>query len=341
MKKRSLTMTEAPFSSRKAEPAFRISSKVYIGIFLLFISPVMTIRVGICIYDYFYLRNLHQESTGIIADLENRVLSQKSEIEFQKGKIQDYTHKILKKNEQIQKISSQIDSLQTRLGKLFTYEKQIIAQIENFEKSKSPLGVGGSLSEDREAFVASDAFLKEIEHQISILNQEARKRKNGFDSVIQYLDKHRRMFAATPSILPVSGRKSSPFGFRVSPFTGFREFHKGLDIAALKGTPVNATADGVVTCAGPKGSFGNFVEIDHGNGVMTRYAHLDRFLVKRNQKVKKGDRIARVGSTGLSTGYHLHYEILLNGIPVNPEIYISKQADQYKKKVAKYTKKAN
>ena len=107
-----------------------------------------------------------------------------------------------------------------------------------------------------------------------------------------------------------------------SPFTGRREFHKGYDIATKKGSPVLATAAGVVTFVGRKGLLGNCIIINHGHGMVTRYAHIDKFLKKRGEKVKRWEPIALVGNTGRSTGPHVHYEVRLNGIPVNPFKYI-------------------
>ena len=98
--------------------------------------------------------------------------------------------------------------------------------------------------------------------------------------------------------------------------------HKGVDIAARRGTPVKATADGKVTFSGSKGLLGKTVIIDHGHGIVTRYGHLNEILKKRGDEVKRGDVIGEVGSTGRTTGSHLHYEVHLNGVPVNPVKYI-------------------
>ncbi|MDD4393374.1 MAG: M23 family metallopeptidase, partial [Desulfobacterales bacterium] len=100
------------------------------------------------------------------------------------------------------------------------------------------------------------------------------------------------------------------------------ELHKGIDFAAPKGTPVVATADGVVTFSGTKGLLGKLVVIDHGHGLVTRYGHNSKIFKKRGDKVKRGDIIAEVGSTGRSTGPHVHYEVRLNGVPINPSRYI-------------------
>lgn len=129
--------------------------------------------------------------------------------------------------------------------------------------------------------------------------------------------------ANIPSIWPVTGPLSSGFGVRGNPFGGSsREFHKGQDIAAPIGTPVMATADGIVTSAGWQRGYGWVVYIDHGNGISTRYGHLSRIDVIVGQTIKRGEQLGLVGSTGRSTGPHLHYEVLINGQAINPIPYL-------------------
>ncbi|MBH9538370.1 M23 family metallopeptidase [Novosphingopyxis iocasae] len=124
---------------------------------------------------------------------------------------------------------------------------------------------------------------------------------------------------SVPSIEPVSGyRLTSYFGNRSDPFSGGRGNHHGIDMAAPTGTPIYATADGLIERAGWVNGYGNFIEIEHGNQVETRYGHLSRLNVESYQRVKKGDLIGYVGSTGRSTGPHLHYEVRIAGKPVNP-----------------------
>lgn len=128
--------------------------------------------------------------------------------------------------------------------------------------------------------------------------------------------------ASTPSIWPVKGWVTSEFGARRSPFTLSRDFHEGLDIAAQWGTPIVATADGVVTFSGYKGGLGKTVIIDHGFGTRSYYGHNSSILVHEGQKVTRGSQIALIGNTGHSTGPHLHYEIHVDSLPVDPMKYI-------------------
>ena len=132
------------------------------------------------------------------------------------------------------------------------------------------------------------------------------------------VDKRNQLAAATPSIWPTHGWLSSSMGNRTDPLTGGRDFHPGLDISADKGDPVYATADGKVTHAASAGNYGNLVILEHGYGLETRYGHLSTFKAKVGQQVKRGDLLGLVGSTGRTTGPHLHYEVRANGRILNP-----------------------
>jgi murein DD-endopeptidase MepM/ murein hydrolase activator NlpD len=134
-------------------------------------------------------------------------------------------------------------------------------------------------------------------------------------------DKHHRL-ASSPAIWPARGWLTSGFGQRISPFTGRRQFHAGIDIASAPGAAVVAPADGRVEFVGAKGPLGNTVLIDHGYGIRTQYGHNQKILVKRGDVVERGQKIALVGSTGRSTGPHLHYTVEVNGKAVNPIDYI-------------------
>ncbi len=130
-----------------------------------------------------------------------------------------------------------------------------------------------------------------------------------------------------PEGRPVNtGYISSGFGERVDPFTGGEEFHEGIDFAAPEGTPIHAVAAGIVTAAGPRGGYGNMVQIDHGNGYSTRYGHAEKVLVHVGETVQRGDVIALLGSTGRSTGPHVHFEVLKNGHEVNPARFVALRA---------------
>ncbi|MBL0769967.1 M23 family metallopeptidase [Sphingopyxis sp. XHP0097] len=128
---------------------------------------------------------------------------------------------------------------------------------------------------------------------------------------------------SVPSRRPIEQMSlSSSYGMRVHPITGRVARHNGIDIPAPHGTPIYATADGIVGRAQRLGGYGNYVEIEHGNAIQTRYGHMSSYIVKSGQQVKKGEIIGYVGSTGRSTGNHLHYEVRIEGAPVNPMPFV-------------------
>lgn len=164
-----------------------------------------------------------------------------------------------------------------------------------------------------------------LNSNLDFLDEELAKTSQHLQDLYSRFSAYDRELDYTPTIYPLAQKAyiSSYFGYRRDPVTGrVGTFHEGLDFAARKGTPIRATADGTVTMARAFGSYGLLVEIKHGTyGYRTRYAHNSKILVKEGQQVKKGDIIALVGSTGKSTGPHLHYEVLFNGKPVNPRNY--------------------
>lgn len=136
------------------------------------------------------------------------------------------------------------------------------------------------------------------------------------------LSDRQSLLSSTPSIKPTRGPIGSRFGYRTDPFNGTKKMHAGLDMTGPVGTPVRAPADGIVSFAGWDEQYGKLVSIDHGYGVLTRYGHNSQIFVQVGQKVSKYDVISALGSTGRSTGPHLHYEVRVNGVPVDPMNYI-------------------
>lgn len=155
----------------------------------------------------------------------------------------------------------------------------------------------------------------EMQDRVSNLQNKIKELKKLQEDKLIYM-------ASTPSVWPVKGWVTSDFGSRRSPFTLAPDFHEGIDIAAQWGTPIMAVADGVVTFAGYRGGLGKAVIIDHGFGVKTYYGHTSEFFVTEGQKITRGAKIALVGSTGHSTGPHLHYEVHVDGVPVDPMKYV-------------------
>jgi murein DD-endopeptidase MepM/ murein hydrolase activator NlpD len=161
---------------------------------------------------------------------------------------------------------------------------------------------------------------------VSSLDKAAGLLEQRVRSVSDALRAEQLKLATIPNGMPVNGYLTDDFGVRSNPFGGeSHEVHQGLDIAAEWGTPVMATADGIVVLAAPHSGYGNLVTIYHSNGITTRFGHLSKISVEVGQKVKRGNLIGNVGSTGRSTGPHLHYEIRENDQPVNPQRYIGQQ----------------
>lgn len=158
-----------------------------------------------------------------------------------------------------------------------------------------------------------------------LLRGVAQQRVASFQEISGYLSRARRTFRDTPLGWPAPGRITSPYGYRVSPMNGTdddAEFHAGLDIANRKGTPIRATADGVVERAGWAGGYGRMVMVRNEHGFSTLYGHASALAVVVGQKVRRGDLLAYMGTTGRSTGNHVHYEIWRGGRPVNPAPYL-------------------
>jgi murein DD-endopeptidase MepM/ murein hydrolase activator NlpD len=229
---------------------------------------------------------------------------------------------------QLQNFAREIDTLKSRLVALNTFEQKIriIANIENTGENAGLFGMGGAVPDDLDPKIPltekHNSLIREMHHQANQLNSASVDQAEGFESLLKYLETQVDLLASTPSIRPASGWVTSRFAHRISPFTGRREFHNALDIANRIRTPIIAPADGKVSFAGQRWLLGNVIEINHGHGFVTRYAHLEAFKKKKGDRVKRGETIALMGNTGRSTGPHVHYQIRLNGIPVNPEKYI-------------------
>jgi murein DD-endopeptidase MepM/ murein hydrolase activator NlpD len=154
------------------------------------------------------------------------------------------------------------------------------------------------------------------------LKKQIRTTMASVGEIKDYLSQQRDIYVATPKGWPVEGYVTSPFGLREHPTSGESEFHSGVDIAAEPGRPVKATGEGIVSFSGWNGANGNLVVIEHGAGFSTFYAHNKMVAVRTGQRVKRGDIISYIGSTGNSTGPHVHYEVWLNGKAVNPDSYL-------------------
>ncbi len=187
-----------------------------------------------------------------------------------------------------------------------------------FDFSSSPAQGGPEDAAEQELLAVTDfiAQIDQLAHQL-----EDRNRQLG---ILEAMMMDRNLQAEVlPAGRPIkSGWLSSHYGWRADPFTGKKDYHKGVDLAGKDGSEVIAVASGVVTWSGPRYGYGNLVEINHGGGYSTRYGHCKELMAKPGETVKKGQQIATMGSTGRSTGPHVHFEVLLNDKAVNPEKYL-------------------
>jgi hypothetical protein len=201
---------------------------------------------------------------------------------------------------------------------------RLMANLDPISKDVWDVGVGGP--EPPQVYrekTASDLLFSGFKGDLDEIVRQSRLQKKSYDEILEILSKDVEMRECTPSIRPLKGGfLTSRYGRRMDPFTGRIAFHHGVDYFARTGTPVMATADGVVTMARRNGNFGLMIEVNHGNGFKTKYGHLSRILVKRGHKVKRGEIIGLVGNTGRSTGPHLHYEVMFNRDHRDPLNYV-------------------
>lgn len=210
-------------------------------------------------------------------------------------------------------LTAEIGSLREELEELAVVDARLrqLAGSE-VEPVDMPVAVGGLPEMD------SSTALAPLQQQINTLQIALERRRQRQEEVRNLLNDRVSLSRATPRGWPTKGWLTSYFGKRISPLSGNRVMHEGLDIAANTGTPVYATADGVVARVSYSVSYGKAVVIDHGYGYRTLYGHNSKILVNTGDRVRRGDRIALVGNTGRSTGPHLHYELRLDGVPIDP-----------------------
>jgi murein DD-endopeptidase MepM/ murein hydrolase activator NlpD len=216
-------------------------------------------------------------------------------------------------------LASQISELQTavdQLGARAAVDPNAIRAMEKLPAIVKSRAMGGESRPTLGPLLAGGTGPTET--ALGVLSELLVVIGNRLDSVRDGVERRHALAAATPSVWPVAGWLSSSFGTRKDPFTHGADFHPGLDISADYGVPVLATGDAVVSSAGANGAYGNMVTLDHGFGIVTKYGHMSRIAVAVEQHVKRGDVIGYVGSTGRSTGAHLHYEIWMNGRLTNP-----------------------
>ena len=210
-------------------------------------------------------------------------------------------------------------------SKLVEKEKTIrnIFNLPEISQDERELGIGGPEFPVSEALTEGVQQIFATEAEVDALVRLSRFETDKYEEVYGALAAKKAVLDHTPSITPTRGRQTRGYGMKADPFTGYKQFHSGIDIANRTGTPIYATADGVVTSACYLSSgLGSQVTINHGYNYVTQYGHMSKINVRRGQTIRRGDVIGLIGSTGYSTGPHLHYEVHRNGRSVNPLEYI-------------------
>lgn len=245
--------------------------------------------------------------------------------EMTQTRLEEAERTIEDQNNQLLSMVSRISEVQGDLDRVQQFDAKLRLMM-NMERDPDMTSVGGPRREDfsreylplhrQELMVRKmNNFLKQLTGDIRL--EEVRQQE-----LLQTLRTNRDMLATIPSVWPIDGFITSRFGRRPDPFSGRTEHHRGLDISARSGTPIYAPGKGTISFSGVENGYGNTIMIKHGGGITTRYAHMSRRVVNEGQVVTRGQIIGYVGSTGRSSGPHLHYEVLLNGANVDPLRYI-------------------
>lgn len=291
---------------------FTLSSRMFAVAASGFVLAVLLAVVGLYVVTF---RVAATVEIPYVRDLVSSVM--REEIERNEQFVRDNISTMARRLGEMQAQLMRLDALGERVAKLAGIRP------EEFSFRELP-GRGGAESRD-----SRPLSISELGVQVDQVSRGVESRADYLDVVESELLSAQVRRALLPHNTPVSeGFVGSGFGSRVDPFSGQMAMHAGLDFAAPAGTPILAAAGGVVSVAEHNAAFGNMVMIDHGNGLQTLYAHASKFNVKIGEIVRKGQQIAQVGSTGRSTGAHLHFEVHVNGTPQNPAKFLVRQTGE-------------
>ncbi|MCS7230437.1 MAG: peptidoglycan DD-metalloendopeptidase family protein [Candidatus Kryptonium sp.] len=249
--------------------------------------------------------------------------------------------------EQLRILKEKFQRIENIVAKLLEQDRELrlAVDLKPIDEDIKKVAVGGV--EEKYEFNFSDEevekLLAESFAKLNKLEREVRLQQKSYEEIYKQYKLNQEKFRHIPAILPLKGGLASKFGYRRHPILGIWAMHEGVDLVVDVGTPVYATGDGIVSYVGYRGRYGLLVEINHGFGYVTIYAHLSKALVREGQKVKRGDKIGLSGATGLVTAPHLHYEVWKDGIPQNPLNYFFEEVDpsRYKELVQELNNKNN
>jgi len=227
---------------------------------------------------------------------------------------------------QLLSLASKLKTLEKDLTRVRDFDSKLRVMINLDPKLETATSMGGekanSFSDNYLPIHRQELLARKMHNFLHQLNTDVRLEEMRQQQLLHTFQTNQDFLASTPSVWPTDGWVTSAFGRRISPFTGQADMHTGIDISGKVGTPVIAPARGVVEFAGDDGGYGKTVVINHGQGITTRYAHLNDISVQEGDTLTRGELIGELGNTGRSTGPHLHYEVRLNGVSVDPMRYI-------------------
>ncbi len=270
--------------------------------------------IGLAGFSGFLLLGLGFVTTGYINKFIDASLLKKLQVE----------NRILR--DKLGEFSAKSSKLQEQIDNFVSFDSKIrmMAGLPAIDPDIRRVGIGGNptVRLPREVSEGSAQSIQQVQEELDRLNREARLQNESFEELSRELASRQEMWDHLPSIQPAPGWIISDFGYRRDPFTGEMRMHEGIDIAGPSGTSIVAPSKGTVKSVGYRGNYGLCLEIDHGYGVVTRYAHCSLIKVAQGARVSRGQVVALMGATGRATGPHLHYEVLNKGQVVDPEKYI-------------------
>jgi hypothetical protein len=230
-------------------------------------------------------------------------------------------------HDQIEIFEKQFKDLTARVEQMSETNTMICAMLNigSTGGGSELFGIGGTSNDDRDLEKKDhddEVAAAKILADMMQLGEKSKRQEQSLQELLIFFEDQGNLLDSTPSIWPTKGFLCSCFGFRRDPINRTIKMHEGYDIANKIGTPVHASADGIVIFAGIESGYGNLISVDHGYGISTNYAHLSAILVHEGDRVSRGQKIGLMGSTGRSIGSHLHYEVRINRIPVDPSNYI-------------------
>ncbi len=304
------------FTKRRERPlTFRLSPMGLSGLMSVVLALSVATLIGAGYWIGARVERAASVSPEVVASWKKELAGQRNAVIAARQQAQSYVDALALRTGQLQAQVMRLNALGQRLTKM--------ANLDNGEFDFDQPPAQGGPEEGADGSNQDVADLLEAMDQLASQLNDREHQLGALETMMLHSNLQRQVYPAGRPI--TKGWLSSYFGKRADPFTGKTEYHKGMDFAGQEGSAVVAVAAGVVTWSGKRYGYGNLIEIDHGNGYVTRYGHNEKNLVKVGDRVTKGQKIALMGSTGRSTGPHVHFEVLRNGREVNPEKYIRAQ----------------